>query len=87
MTSSFLGGILTPPLPLVITRHFFATPPSCVRNSRHCSFRDKIAYVEFLSIVEGPLHLGTASPVPLNVTIPYFGMTKHISSEGLIVGD
>ena len=27
MTSSFLGGILNPPLPLVITRHFLATPP------------------------------------------------------------
>ena len=27
MTSSLLGGIVTPPLPLVIIRHFLATPP------------------------------------------------------------
>ena len=27
MTSSILGGIVTPPLPLVIIRHFLATPP------------------------------------------------------------
>ena len=27
MTSSFLGGTLTPPLPLVIIRHFWSTPP------------------------------------------------------------
>ena len=87
MTSSFLGGILTPPLPLVITRHFLATPPSCARDSRQTTFRDKTAYVGFMTIVKGPLQLGTASPVPLSVTIPSFGMTTHISSEGLIEGD
>ena len=30
---------------------------------------------------------GTAIPVPLSVTLPSFGITKHVSIEGLVVGD
>ena len=54
MTSSILGGIVTPPLPLVIIRHFLATPPHRACNSRETCFRDKTAYVGFLTIVEVP---------------------------------
>ena len=53
MTSSILGGIVTPPLPLVIIRHFLATPPHRARNSRQNWFRDKTPYVGFLTIVDG----------------------------------
>ena len=87
MTSSFLGGILTPPLPLRLTRHFLATPPPCARNSRQNWFRDKTAYVVFLTTVEVPLQPGTVSPATLSVTILPFGMTKDISSEDLIIED
>ena len=78
------GGYRDPPPP---PRHhlslFGYPPPSCARDSRQSSFRDKTAYVGFLTVVEGPLQLGTARPVPLSVTIPSFGITKHISCEGL----
>ena len=43
--------------------------------------------VGFLTIAESPLQPGTASPATLSVTIPFFGVTKHISSEGLIKDD
>ena len=47
------GGYRDPPVPLVIIRHFLATPPHRARNSRQNGFRDKTAYVGFLTIVEG----------------------------------
>ena len=75
MTSSFLGGIVTPPppLPLVIICHFLATPPHRASNSRHNRFRDKTAYVGFLSIVEGP-----SQPVAaMSITILSFDTYIH----------
>ena len=63
---------MTPHLPLVITRHFLATPLPCARNSRQNWFRDKTAYVVLLTIVEGPLQPGTASSITLSVTIFFF---------------
>ena len=45
----------------------------------HCLF--------FFWWFESPLQPGTASPATLSVTIPSFGVTKHISSEGLIKDD
>ena len=43
MTSSFLGGTLTPPLPLVIIRHFWSTPPLplCAMTSFIAYYRTK----------------------------------------------
>ena len=43
MTSSFLGGTLAPPLPLVIIRHFWSTPPLplCAMTSFIAYYRTK----------------------------------------------
>ena len=63
------GGYRNPPLPLVIIRHFLATPPPCACNSRQYCLCDKTPYVGFLTIVEGPLQSGTT----LSVNILSFG--------------
>ena len=80
MTSSFLGGIVTPPSPSSSFVTFWLPPPQCARNSRHNWFRDKTAYVGLLTIVEGPSRPGTTSPVTLNVTFLSYDKTKHIYS-------
>ena len=64
MTSSFLGGIVTPPSSSFVT--FWLPPPHRARNSRHT------VYVGFLTTVEGPSQSGTASPATMNVTILSF---------------
>ena len=87
MTSSFLGGIMTPPPPRHHSSLFGYPPFPCARDSRQNWFRDKTAYVGLLTIVESPSQPGTASPATLSVTVPSFVVTKHISSEDLIKDD
>ena len=67
MTSSILGGMVTPP-PL-ITRHFLATTPHVRVTRSKSDLATKQRWLLTL-VDEGPLQSGIASPDTLGVTIP-----------------
>ena len=63
MTSSVLGGIVTPP-PLVIIRHFLATPliARVIRDKTDFATKQR-TYVGFLTVVEGHLQAVAAMTI------------------------